>query len=97
MILTADFETTTEAPARVWATGLCEIANPENFIYGNSIDWLFDWLIDSEESHTIYFHNLRFDGQFILFYLFTHGYEWTDNRNLKQGQFKTLISDMGMF
>lgn len=97
MILTADFETTTEAPARVWATGLCEIANPDNFIFGNSIDWLFDWLNDSEESHTLYFHNLRFDGQFILFYLFTHGYEWTDEKNLKQGQFKTLISDMGLF
>ena len=39
---TADFETTTDPnDCRVWAYALSEIGNPDNFIYGNSIDEFF--------------------------------------------------------
>ena len=37
-LYTADFETTTDhLDCRVWAYGICEIGNPDNFIYGNVI------------------------------------------------------------
>ena len=38
-IYTADFETTTDInDCRVWAYAICEVGNPDNFIYGNSIE-----------------------------------------------------------
>lgn len=37
-IFTADFETTTIAPARVWAWGLCEVGNPNNVLMGENLD-----------------------------------------------------------
>ena len=45
---TADFETTTKSSylkdgeVRVWAYAICEIGNPKNFRYGNSIDEFMD-------------------------------------------------------
>lgn len=38
MIYSADFETTTIAPASVWVWGICEIENIDNFIYGENIE-----------------------------------------------------------
>ena len=46
---TADFETSTpswlkiDGEARVWAYAICEIGNPDNFIYGNNIDDFIKW------------------------------------------------------
>lgn len=97
MTFAADFETTTDPEdCRVWACGLCQIGNPAYFLYGNSIDWLFDFCMESE--HTLYFHNLKFDGEFILVWLFEHGYHFNPNRKTLQPlQFTTLISHMGQF
>ena len=59
---TADFETTTDKDdCRVWAWGVCDIANPSTFIYGNTIDTFIDFMKDSNNS-VFYFHNLKFDG-----------------------------------
>lgn len=45
-----------------------------------------------------YFHNLKFDGNFIVYWLLTHGYTHsTENKKKSKGTFKTLISDMGMW
>lgn len=38
-------------------------------IYFHSIDELFDYYCQLGESLVVYFHNLKFDGQFILYYL----------------------------
>lgn len=56
-----DFETTTEEKdCRVWAYGICEVGDVENFIYGNNINDFMKWC---EENHgsLLYFHNLKFD------------------------------------
>lgn len=47
----------------------------------------------------IYFHNLKFDGQFIISYLLNSGWEhsFNDVYELSPGQFTTIISDMGQF
>lgn len=98
MLYTADFETTTDpADCRVWAYGICEIGNPDNFQYGNSIDGFMEWA-KKEKKVTTYFHNLKFDGEFILCWLFEHGFKLVVNRrDLTDNTFTTLISDKGQF
>lgn len=98
MILTADFETTTnELDCRVWAWAVCEVGNPNYFKYGNSIDTFFEYMSKSKNS-TFYFHNLKFDGEFILSHLFDLGFKHvTDRRDEDTKTFRTLISDKGQF
>ena len=95
---TADFETSTWCfdETWVWAWSLCDIANPENVEVGNSIEGFFE-RIKKENNPYIYFHNLKFDGEFILFYLMKNGYEWVEAREKRTNTFSTLISDMGLF
>lgn len=98
MILTADFETTTdENDCRVWTYGICEIGNPDNFIYGNNIDDFLNFCKRSNNS-TLYFHNLKFDGEFIMIRLFELGFRHvTDRTELEAKTFTTLISNKGQF
>lgn len=98
MLFTADFETTTDPlDCRVWACGICSIDEEHSFKYGNSLDWFFEFAKNNIGS-TFYFHNLKFDGEFILCYLFEHGYKHiTDRKKLKTKTFTTLISDKGQF
>lgn len=98
MLFTADFETTTDPlDCRVWACGICSIDETHSFKYGNSLEWFIEFAKNNIGS-TFYFHNLKFDGEFILCYLFEHDYKHvTDRRKLKTKTFTTLISDKGQF
>ena len=98
MLYTADFETTTnEEDCRVWAWGVCEIGNPDYFKHGNTIEGFFDYMERSENS-TFYFHNLKFDGEFLMVYLFEHGFKHVHERTDEDTKtFTTLISDAGQF
>ena len=95
---TADFETTTNPnDCRVWAWGVCNIDKPEEFEYGNSIDSFMDFLFNSGNGE-FYFHNLKFDAEFIFVWLFEHGFKHTkDKKERASKTFNTLISDMGQF
>lgn len=95
----ADFETNTqENDCRVWAYGLCEIGNHNNFIFGNSIDEFINFCKNEKENHVLYFHNLKFDGEFIFNYLLNNGYEVIkEKKERKDKTFTTLISDTGQF
>lgn len=95
---TADFETTTNIDdCRVWAWALCEIGNTDNFIYGNSIETFFNYIFNFNNL-TLYFHNLKFDGQFILSWLFENEFKFNPKfKELGNKEFTTLISDMGLF
>jgi DNA polymerase elongation subunit (family B) len=99
MIFTADFETTTQKDdCRVWAYALCEVGNTDNFLWGNSIDDLIEWCENYDQPLTLYFHNLKFDGEFILNWLFRNGYKLIKDSEDKQPRtFSTLISDHGEF
>ena len=98
MLYTADFETTTDpTDCRVWAYGICEIGNPDNFTYGNDINDFMKWANEQGKA-TVYFHNLKFDGEFILCWLFENGFKYVDDRRgLEKNTFTTLISDKGQF
>lgn len=94
---TADFETNVdENDCRVWAWAVCEIGNPDNFKYGTTIEGFIRWC--KEDNYTLYFHNLKFDGEYIFHYLLTNGYTLiTDITERKDKTFETIISDMGQF
>lgn len=94
MLFSADFETITdENDCRVWAWGICDI--PYTFAnFGNSIDSFFEHLKTLKENSKIYFHNLKFDGSFILNYLLSNGYTWVkEKQELKINTFTTMISE----
>ena len=94
-----DFETTTDVnDCRVWAFSLCNIEDPSEFIYGNSLDEFFNICQDYLHNYKIWFHNLKFDGVFILNWLFAHGFQWIEDKKYKADKtFTTLIGDMGQF
>lgn len=98
MLYTADFETTTQlGDCRVWAWGLCSIDDSYTFQYDNNIDTLMQFCSHAEND-TLYFHNLKFDGEFIIYWLFHHGFTHVEDRKkLATNTFCTLISDKGMF
>ena len=95
---TADFETSTwlSDESFVWAWAICEIGNVENIRIGNSIDTFME-LIRREKNPIILFHNLKFDGEFILYWLMKNGYEYTEKKERKDKTFSTIISDQGLF
>lgn len=99
----ADFETTSyntyikTNDTKVWLSALCDstgaiVGNPtsiEDFMY----------LIKKNCNHsTIYFHNLKFDGSFILNYLLKHNYTYESKINKNSSKAYTcLIDDLGAY
>lgn len=96
---TADFETNVnEKDCRVWAYAICEIGNPDYFNYGNSIDDFIKWCANKKYNYKVWFHNLKFDGEYIFNYLLKNGYELiTDKKYRRDKTFTCLISSMGHF
>lgn len=110
----ADFETTVyegQAYTEVWASALVEIGSEEVKVE-HSIQECFDTLftLAKTDNLIVYFHNLKFDGAFILDYLmrvlkwdtastqldeFT--WEFHDEKDMKNKTFKYCISDMGQW
>ena len=98
-VMVADFETTTdELDCRVWSWGLVDIQKPNysSVEIGTNIDNFIMRIM--EYNTTCYFHNLKFDGYFILDYLLKNGYSYVFTDFIKRpATFKTLINDMGQF
>lgn len=95
----ADFETTTDASdCRVWAWGLVDIdtASYDSVEIGTDIVSFIERI--QKYNTTCYFHNLKFDGYFILDALFNLGFDHVKTDFVKRPMtFKTLINDMGQF
>lgn len=98
-MFSCDFETTTvEDDCRVWAFACCEIGRPDNFIYGNSLDDFMKWCANWETNYKCFFHNLKFDGEFIVNWLLENGFEYVeDKKDRHDKSFTTLITDMGQW
>lgn len=96
---TADFETATwlEDETYVWAWAVCEIGNEENLIIDNNINSFIEFC-KSQKNSTFYFHNLKFDGEFIIYWALHNGFKHVDKKeDVEDNTFTTLISDMGQF
>lgn len=98
MRFAADFETTTDVnDCRVWAFGLFDIDSGV-FDYGNNINDFFACFDNEPKTITLYFHNLKFDGEFIFSWLLNNGYVFQNSRfKLNLGSFSALISDSKVF
>lgn len=98
-MFTADFETETSLPNEtyVWAWALCDIETLE-ITRGLDIASFIDTSIKLE-GQTIFFHNLKFDGQFIIDFLLRNGWKHTEERKCEKNEkkFTTLITDNGIF
>ena len=95
---TADFETATwkEDETWVWAWAVCEIGS-EKIEIGTDIEKFMEYC-KKEKNYIFYFHNLKFDGEFIIYYLLTNGFTHVFKKeDIKDNTFTTLISDMGQF
>lgn len=94
---TADFETTTDPEdCRVWAYAVCDVRDVDFVVYGNSIDGFMEWC-NAAANCQVYFHNLGFDGAFIMDWLERNGWRWVDDaRNTSDFTYTTLISDMNL-
>lgn len=96
---TADFETTTDpADCRVWAYGICSVTDPDYFEYGNNIDDFMKRCKTLFSGSTMYFHNAKFDFQFIISWLLKNGFEHIEDKKERQNNtFTTLITSTGQF
>ena len=98
----ADFETTgmneyeATGRTRVWLYSICD--SDSNIVEdGDCIEKFMEWC-KGHHSSLIYFHNLKFDGSFIICWLLEHGFPYEEKltSHSKRG-FSTLIGDMGEF
>lgn len=92
MFWLADFETTThlENETRVWLWAIKNLDNKEINV-GYNIKTFFDFIKENCINDTIYFHNLKFDGMFIIDFLFRNGFEYS--KEFSENTFNTMITD----
>lgn len=91
----ADFETSNsdiniaQQYTRVW---LWDVFDPvaKRHVSGDSIETFIEWLF-KQKSLLLYFHNLKFDGAFIINYLLQ--YNFTIDNSKENGTISTLITD----
>lgn len=102
-MFTADFETSTDKwlsqdeYTRVWAYAICNIDNPEEIRYGNNIEDFMTICLNGENG-TYYFHNLKFDGEYIIYWLLKNDFKpIEDKKNRENKTFCCLINEQGAF
>lgn len=104
LTIMADLETTVDpSDVRAWAVCAVDIDSLEVVHLGTSLDAFMEFL-SSGKNTKCYFHNLKFDGEFILYWLLTHGFTYrpgSDGNGKRQAigekEFTALITDDGLF
>lgn len=93
---TADFETSTEAwnvdTARVWLWDICTTELKHKI--GTSLDSFMEF-ISRFDKCLFSFHNLSYDGSYILDWLLRNDFVFVNNKNLHRLEFTTIISPEG--
>ena len=113
----ADFETTVydgQESTEVWASAMADMADPtDNVFVFHSIGETLEYIQFLEEDVELYYHNLKFDGNFWLWYLihelhFKQGYEVIKDgelleyimkkpKDIANNEVVYVISDMGQW
>lgn len=95
----ADFETNNHVEdCRVWAWAVSEIGDSDNFEYGKDIDSFMSWCENNYKNVTCYFHNLKFDGSFIVAWLEQNHFNHVeDKKERTDNSYTTLITDKGQW
>lgn len=108
---TVDEDTSTQTSTEVWAAASVELWTEDVMVF-HSIGELFHYYLSLKENIVVYFHNLKFDGNFWLYYLLhdagykqsydcdendvAHG-KFRNNGQMQNKSFKYSISDMGQW
>lgn len=98
-----DFETSTEqwlardnGVARVWASCIVTIdENPKLVMIDNNIDSFMQYAFKLGNCE-LYFHNLAYDGEYIISWLFDNGYRYSTGAK-KPKTFDCVIADSGLW
>lgn len=108
----ADFETTVyegQTDTLVWASAIVPL-NTEDVTILGSIEGTWDYIKSLKTNCIIYYHNLKFDGSFIINYLLAHtnikpaingttddmlNISWKKPKEMQNNTFTVAISDMG--
>lgn len=104
----ADFETRAgdkaiaERKTWVWAWAVCGIDDIDDARVGTSMEtflmFMYHLAIGREENLTVYFHNFKFDGKFLLDYFLRNGYTHVNQKKEMRAKcFRTLIDESGVF
>lgn len=112
--LVGDFETTVyegQVETEVWASAIVEMYTEDVKIF-HSIGETFDYLKSLNTNIVCFYHNLKFDGNFWLYYLLNvlhykqatikigdkqNDVEWEKPWDMESGTFCYTISDMGQW
>lgn len=99
-IYVADFETTKNIQkSEVYLSGYIKMGDldEKNLKVFDNIKDFMDSIFKIKDNIIIYFHNLNFDGNFILYYLFSIGYkvDYTQNK-LKKKRIKMITNENGV-
>lgn len=95
----ADFETTVykgQKFTEVWAAAVVKLGSEDVEVLHSLPDFL-SYIYAKKTNIVCYFHNVKFDGNFLLDYLLRNGYTWNrvaEGKMLNK-QFKCAISDRG--
>ena len=95
----SDFETATwmENETWVWAWSVCSSDDNFEFSFGTDIDSFMEFCKKQKNSY-FYFHNVKFDLEFIIYWLLKNGFKWVKNKKeVESKTFTCLISDLGQF
>lgn len=111
-IFACDFETTVydnQDRTDVWSSCLCELGDHEPILHG-CIQDTYEYFESLNCDINAYYHNLKFDGRFWLYYLlhdlkFAQAYKeetpnhfvFDNDKDMPKGSFKYLISKMGQW
>lgn len=107
-IWACDFETTTKAPTLVWSAAYTPVINPvdgqpmpgDNVFISPNIDEFLNFFTVkmTKYNYLLYFHNLKFDGEFIVSYLLRTGWKYSPDAYADEPHcFNILKSKMGQF
>jgi hypothetical protein len=112
--LMGDFETTVysgQTSTEVWASAVVELFTEDVYIF-NSIESTWQYLLDLKCDIMIFYHNLKFDGEFWLYYFLNtlhlkqavaeydesnHIQAFCKQNEMPNGSFKYVISDLGQW
>ena len=85
----ADVETTVDREdCRVWGFGIMNVFNTKSYAIGNDINEMMRMF--ERVKADVYFHNLRFDGSFIVNWLYRNGFQYSETP--AANTFNTTIS-----
>lgn len=108
----ADFETSVyegQTDTEVWASAVVEL-HTEDVLLFSDIDSTFMFFLTLKENLIVYYHNLKFDGSFWLYWLMTKtdykpcytededgNVTWCDRFKMPSKSYRYVVSDMGQW